>query len=583
MMTLVQLNAASQAQFLTALGSIFEHSPWVAERVIAMRPFGAALHLHRAMCDAVLSADEALQLALIRAHPQLAGKAAIRGDLTAASASEQSGAGLAACSVQQYQDLHALNGDYEARFGFPFVLAVKGHTPDSVIAVMRARLTHSHDVERRMALHEICRIARFRLADLVEEPAGGAVMAMAQDLAQFSESPTGLTCSYLTAAHQHTAARIRDYMLAAGLTTRIDAVGNVIGVLPGATPGARRLLTGSHYDTVSNAGLYDGRLGILLPIIVAGALRRAGVKLPYDLTVIAFAEEEGVRFKSTFLGSRALAGRFDPGLLELKDGDGVTMREVLSAAFPDNAGSEMTAIGALALDPAEVAAFVEIHIEQGPVLLDAGLSVGVVTSIAGSLRSLLDIEGLSGHAGTVPMGLRRDAAAAAAEIVLAVERRCSAVPGLVGTVGKLDVPGGAINVIPGRCELSIDIRSGSDALRDAADADLDREITAIGARRSVKINRQRVLEVPSVPCSPKLQDAFSESVRRVTGQTALRLPSGAGHDAMMMANLTQVGMLFVRCGNGGISHHPSEIMSAADATTAAAVFEDFLMHFKAAV
>jgi allantoate deiminase/N-carbamoyl-L-amino-acid hydrolase len=397
---------------------------------------------------------------------------------------------------------------------------------------------------------------------------------MLEDLARFSETDDALSCSYLTPAHRATAERIREYMLAAGLAAHVDAVGNVVGVLPGSAPDARRVLTGSHYDTVINAGKYDGRLGILLPIVVAGSMRRAGVKLPFPLEIIAFAEEEGVRFKSTFLGSRAIAGRFDFKALDSTDAQGITLRQALAAAHLD-----VAAIGAAARDPAQVACFVEVHIEQGPVLLDAGLAVGVVSSIAGSRRSVVTVSGSSGHAGTVPMGLRRDAAAAAAEMVLAVESRCSADTGLVGTVGRLDVPGGAINVIPGRCEFSIDIRSGSDALRDAAHRDVCAEIQRIAQRRAVTVQLTEVLEAAGVPCSERLQDAWAASVQRVTGNPARRLPSGAGHDAMMMASFTDIGMLFVRCGNGGISHHPHETMSAADADVAARVFEDFLTSF----
>jgi allantoate deiminase/N-carbamoyl-L-amino-acid hydrolase len=227
-----------------------------------------------------------------------------------------------------------------------------------------------------------------------------------------------------------------------------------------------------------------------------------------------------------------------------------------------------------------VACFVEVHIEQGPVLLEAALPVGVVTRITGSVRSAVSVEGLSGHAGTVPMALRRDAAAAAAEMVLAVEARCRQQPDLVGTVGKLDVPGGAVNVIPGRCEFSIDLRSANDALRDAAAADISAALAQIAARRGVKVDQRRVLQAASVPCASALQEAWAASIERVTGRPALRLPSGAGHDAMMMASLTDIGMLFVRCGNGGISHHPDEILSAADADVAARVFRDFLLHFK---
>jgi allantoate deiminase/N-carbamoyl-L-amino-acid hydrolase len=576
MIALEQLNRATVPDFVAALGAIFEHSPWVAERVAGVRPFKSSIDLHRAMAQAVLQAPVAMQTVLIRAHPELAGRAAQRGELTAASTGEQKGAGLNACTESQLQRLTALNLQYRERFRIPFILAVKGHTPDSVIAALAERIAHDADHEHRVALNEICRIARFRLADLIDEPWGETILAMLEDLARFSEAEDALTCSYLTPAHRATAERIREYMLAAGLSVHVDAVGNVVGILPGSLPHARRVLTGSHYDTVINAGKYDGRLGILLPIVVAGSLRRAGVKLPFPLEIIAFAEEEGVRFKSTFLGSRAVAGRFDFKALDSIDAQGITLRQALAAAHLD-----VAAIGAAARDPEQVACFVEVHIEQGPVLLDAGLAVGVVSTIAGSRRSVVTVSGSSGHAGTVPMGLRRDAAAAAAEMVLAVERRCSADAGLVGTVGRLDVPGGAINVIAGRCEFSIDIRSGTDALRDAAHLDICTEIQLIAQRRGVTVELAEVLEAASVPCNVRLQDAWAASVQRVTGSPARRLPSGAGHDAMMMASFTGIGMLFVRCGNGGISHHPHETMSAADADIAARVFEDFLETYEA--
>jgi hydantoinase/carbamoylase family amidase len=270
-----------------------------------------------------------------------------------------------------------------------------------------------------------------------------------------------------------------------------------------------------------------------------------------------------------------VAGRFESQALDSTDDKGISLREAILAT-----GSDPAAIAAIARSPDGVLGFVEVHIEQGSVLLDAGLPVGVVTGIAGCIRSIVTVEGLSGHAGTVPMPLRHDAAAAAAEMVLAVERRCSSEPGLVGTVGRLEVPGGAVNVIPGRCELSIDIRSDRDALRLAAAADVSAEIDRIAVRRGVKVAQRRVLDAAGVPCTPSLQDAWSASVQRVTGAGARRLPSGAGHDAMMMANLTDIGMLFVRCGNGGISHHPTESMSAADADVAAQVFQDFLQHVR---
>jgi beta-ureidopropionase / N-carbamoyl-L-amino-acid hydrolase len=574
MIDLERLNSLSAPDFVAALASIFEHSPWVPERVAALRPFAGVIALHKAMSASVLQADEALQLALIRAHPELAGRAALRGDVTPASTSEQKGAGLSALTQPQLTRLSSLNAQYTSRFGFPFILAVKGHTADSVIASLDERVSHDAPEERSVALREISRIAFFRLVDLVREPLGDAIIAMAEELAALSEDSDALSCSYLTPTHRATAARIRDFMLAAGLATHIDAVGNVVGVLAGG-PDGKRVLTGSHYDTVINAGKYDGRLGILLPIAVAGSLRRGGVQLPYPLEIIAFSEEEGVRFKSTFFGSRAVAGRFDLRDLDSVDAGGATLSDALRAA-----GHEAAAIPAIARDPSQVACFVEVHIEQGPVLQEAALPVGVVTQIAGSIRSAVTVEGLSGHAGTVPMTLRRDAAAAAAEMVLAVESCCRRQPGLVGTVGKLDVPGGAVNVIPGRCEFTIDSRSASDALRDAAAADVGAAIGDIAARRGVKVEQRRLLQTAGVPCAEALQDAWAASIERVTGRAALRLPSGAGHDAMVMASLTDIGMLFVRCGNGGISHHPDEALSAADADIAARVFQDFLLYFE---
>ena len=574
MIPLEELNAMASTDFIAALGSVFEHSPWVPERVFGLRPFASGIDLHRAMCAAVLQAGPDLQMALIRAHPELAGKLALGGALTAASSREQKGAGLSNCTASQLAKLQALNAEYGQRFGFPFILAVKGHNPDSVIAALAERVTHAADRERAVALSEICRIAAFRLSDLVDTPLGAGITAMLEDLATLSEDEGALTCSYLTPTHLATANRIRDYMMAAGLSVQIDAIGNVVGVLHGDRS-SKRVLTGSHYDTVINAGKYDGRLGIVLPIAVAGWLRRSGLHLPYSLEIIAFAEEEGVRFKSTFLGSRAIVGRFDNAVLQRVDEQGITLADAIRGV-----GRDIAAIPAIARKPDEVACFVEVHIEQGPVLLEANLPVGVVTGIAGSVRRMVTVKGLSGHAGTVPMGSRRDAAAAAAEIVLAVESRCSTEPGLVGTVGQLQVRGGAVNVIPGQCDLSIDIRSGRDTSRDAADAAVSADIRRIQERRNVTVEQIKVLEAPSVPCSADLQDAWAASIERITGHPAARLPSGAGHDAMMMANLTDIGMLFVRCGNGGISHHPAESLSSEDAGIAARVFQDFLQNYR---
>ena len=571
MISLQELNGLPPAQFVAALEGIFERSPWVAERVAAERPFATGLHLHEALCAAVQRAGSGEQLALIRAHPELAGQAAIRGELSAESAREQQGAGLTACSPAEYVQLQALNREYREKFGFPFVLAVRGHTQGSIIAALEQRLRNTPTAERRGALDEIGRIAGFRLGERLEEPAGALIVAMAERLARLSDHEQGLTCSYLTPAHRATAAQIREWMLCAGLAVQIDAVGNVIGRWLADTP--RTLLTGSHYDTVVNAGKFDGRLGVLLPIAVIAGLRRAGLRPPCSVAVIAFAEEEGVRFRSTFLGSRALAGTFDPAALEAVDAAGVRLHEAMRGA-----GLDPGQIPAAALEREPLLGFVEVHIEQGPVLLHESLPVGVVTSIAGGTRCWLSITGAAGHAGTVPMHLRRDAAAAAAQIVLAVEERCRETEGLVGTVGQLAVPGGAVNVIPGRCELSIDIRAASDAVREAAVSDVIGACERIAARRNVELRWQKLMEIGSVPCSARLRQLWADSIQRVTGSAARHLSSGAGHDAMVMAGLTEVSMLFVRSGNGGISHHPDETVSTADVDVAARTFADFLMH-----
>ena len=400
---------------------------------------------------------------------------------------------------------------------------------------------------------------------------GQRIMQLADRLAHWSESSDGLTCTYLSPAHRAVAAQIRDLMREAGLTTEVDAVANVIGRYPAADSAAPALIVASHYDTVRNAGRYDGRLGVLTALILAEHLGRLGRKLPFHLDVIAFSEEEGVRFSSSFLGSSAVAGRFDAKLLERRDAQGVTL-----AAAMAEAGLDATKIPALARRRDGLVGYLEVHIEQGPVLLEEGLPVGIVSAITGSVRSMVTITGTAGHAGTVPMARRHDAAAAAAELVLYVEKRCAQAPTLVGTVGKLVVPNGAINIIPGRCELTLDVRSGDDATRDAAMSDILSEMERITARRGVTIDSQEVQRTAAVQCSARLQKVLADAVVGA-GVKPRHLPSGAGHDAMMFSGLTDVAMLFVRCGNGGVSHSPREIITAEDADVAARVMLDAVL------
>jgi hydantoinase/carbamoylase family amidase len=396
---------------------------------------------------------------------------------------------------------------------------------------------------------------------------GGRIIAMADRLAEHSDTPDGLSCTYLTAAHRAVAEQLGVWMEAAGLEAEIDAVRNVVGRL-GGRPAGKTLLLGSHYDTVRNAGKYDGRLGILTALLVAEHLHATDEKLPFRLEVVAFAEEEGVRFSTPYIGSSALAGRFAPAWLERQDSSGARLRDVMREA-----GGNPWAIAGLTRRAENLLGYMEVHIAQGPVLLNENLPVGIVTSIAGAVRCAVTVTGSAGHAGTVPMRLRHDAAAAAAEMVLAVESRCSDTSTLVGTVGQLGIPNGAINVIPGRCTFSLDIRAPDDAMRDAALADILAEMKQIAQRRGVEIEVRELLRTPAVPCAQRLQTVLAKSTE-CAGIRPFYLSSGAGHDALMFHGLTDIAMLFVRCGNGGISHSPLETISAEDADIAARILLD---------
>ena len=281
-----------------------------------------------------------------------------------------------------------------------------------------------------------------------------------------------------------------------------------------------------------------------------------------------------MRFKSTFLGSNAVIGQFDLGLLDKIDAEGISMRDALLAA-----GHDVSTIPNIARKPKDILGFVEVHIEQGPVLLGQNLPVGIVTSIAGSCRYLVELKGVASHAGTTPMNMRKDAAAAAAEIILYVENRCGQAASLVGTVGQLQVPNGSVNVIPGACHFSLDIRAADDATRDAAVADIKHAINIICTRRNIDVALNRTVAAPAAPCEAWLMQQLSAATERA-GVPAFQLPSGAGHDAMALAKMTDVAMLFTRCGNGGISHNPLETMTADDAEISAQIFLDFLRNFQ---
>jgi N-carbamoyl-L-amino-acid hydrolase len=382
-----------------------------------------------------------------------------------------------------------------------------------------------------------------------------------------------LTVTYLTEAHRTVAQRLRWWMKECGFDeVEIDAVGNVVGVYHGSDAQAKRLMTGSHFDTVRNGGKYDGRLGILVPMAVVRELSAAGRRLPFGLEVVAFSEEEGQRYKATFLSSGALVGGFVPAWLEQRDTDGVTMRDAMQAA---GLPGTLESIAALERDPARYLGFVEVHIEQGPVLNELDLPLGVVTSINGSVRYLGEVQGMASHAGTTPMDRRRDAAAAVAELVLYVEQRAGSVPDVVGTVGQLEVPAGSINVVPGRCRFSLDLRATTDAARDALAQDVTAELGHICQRRGLSFTLEPTLTAAAAPSDPAWQARWERAVQAL-GLPVFRLPSGAGHDAMKLHEAMPQAMLFVRGGNSGISHNPLETITADDAELCVAAFRHLL-------
>ena len=404
---------------------------------------------------------------------------------------------------------------------------------------------------------------------------GQEIVAWAQALSRHSDSTQHYTRTYLTPAHQAAAREIAQSMREAGMAVRTDAVGNVIGRYEGASPGARALVIGSHFDSVRDGGKYDGVLGILLGIACVAELARSNERLPVAIEVVAFADEEGTRFQTGMLSSRSIVSGFDPALLERRDPQGVTLADAMRAVGLDPARA-----GEARIDPSKIAAYVEVHIEQGPVLLNEGKALGVVTAIAAGARHLMTVNGEKGHAGTVPMALRHDALAAAAEMVLAVERRCSAGGSLVGTVGILEVKDGTGNVIPGEVRFSVDIRAADRETLEAAQRDVFAELDAIAARRGVRLAGNRTHDVRPVPCAPAMQDQIAAAIERtVGGGPARRLPSGAGHDAMILAEITDVGMMFVRCGAGGVSHNPAETVSPEDAGLAARALLEVLRTF----
>ncbi len=584
-LTLEQINAASAGDFVALLDGTYEHSPWIAERAVTQRPFASLVHLKLALAQVVRESDRGAQLALIRAHPELAGKAMLSKTLTAESTNEQGRAGLTDCTPEEFAKIHKLNADYNAKFGFPFILAVRGPRglglpKAEIIATFERRLDNHPDFELAECLRNIHRIAEIRLDDKFGHvpELGNQVWDWAERLSTNSDPGYAergeLTVTYLTDAHRACAQRLAHWMRAdCGFDdVEIDAVGNVVGIYHGSDRNAKRLLTGSHYDTVRNGGKYDGRQGILVPMACVRELHRQGRRLPFGFEVIGFAEEEGQRYKAVFLGSGALTGHFDMTWLDQKDKDGITMREAMV-----HAGLCIDDIPKLQRDATKYLGFVEAHIEQGPVLNEIDLPLGIVTSINGSVRYLGEIAGMASHAGTTPMDRRRDAATAAAELALYVEKRGGAVPHLVATVGMLEVPNGSINVVPGRCKFSLDIRATTNAARDACAADVCAELQRIYERRGVHFTLEETMRAAAAPSAPPWQQRWERAVQTL-GLPLFRMPSGAGHDAMKLHEAMPQAMLFMRGLNAGISHNPLESITNDDTDLCVRAFQNLLDH-----
>jgi allantoate deiminase len=394
-------------------------------------------------------------------------------------------------------------------------------------------------------------------------------MARCDELAAYTEEPGRITRLYGTPALVAARDAIAQWMRDAGLEVRTDAVGNVRGRGQGSAPTAPALLLSSHLDSVRDAGRYDGPLGILVALEAVDHLREKAQPVPFPIEVIAFADEEGLRFQTTYLGSCALAGSFDAAFLDRVDENGVTLREAMEAF-----GGAPDALAATALHAGAALAYLEVHIEQGPYLESVDAPVGVVTAISGQSRILAAFSGEAGHAGTVAMHLRRDPLPAAAEIVMTTENLARHTSGLLATVGMIEVTPGASNVIPGQVRFSVDVRHPEDAVRTGAVSVLEQQVREVAASRSLTAEWRVARDHSAVLCDASLTTRLAEAVA-AAGLPVERLPSGAGHDAVVMSEVVPVGMLFVRCA-GGISHHPAESVATNDVAAAIDVLDRFV-------
>ncbi len=591
--TLDQMNAAPAAQALAMLDGVYEHSPWIAQQALNTRPFATLAALKYALTVALSQASREAQLSLIRAHPELAGKAMVDKSLTAESTHEQSKAGLTHCTPAEFATIQKLNTDYNAKFSWPFILAVRGPrgiglTKQNIIDTFTRRLQGHADFELQECLRQIHRIAEIRLSDKfgMQPDVGNALWDWHENLAQYSDpgfkEHGQLTVTYLTDAHRACATQIAQQMRDCGFDrVAIDAVGNVVGHYENnswlssknmdySTKSPPYLLTGSHYDTVRNGGKYDGRLGFYTPMMCVQDLHRAGKRLPFGIEVVAFAEEEGQRYKATFLGSGALLGQFNTAWLQQTDMQGISMQAAM-----EHAGLNSQDIAALRRDPAHYLGFVEVHVEQGPVLNELNIPLGIVTSINGSVRYQCEVTGMASHAGTTPMNRRRDAAAAVALLSVYLEQRAAQDGDSVATIGMLQVPGGSINVVPGRCMFSLDLRAPTDAQRNALEHDVLAQLKNICEQRGVSYTLEETLRAAAAPSHAAWQQRWENAVQQL-GLPLHRMPSGAGHDAMKLHEIMPQAMLFVRGENSGISHNPLESTTSDDMQLCVQAFHNLL-------
>lgn len=387
---------------------------------------------------------------------------------------------------------------------------------------------------------------------------GNRLLTRLDEAARYSRPGPGVTRLYASEEHRRLLPLLEEWMHRAGLEPSLDAAGTLVGRCPKALAGEPALILGSHQDSVIEGGKYDGMLGVAMPLLALEALREQGREPGCAVEVVAFGDEEGVRFPSTLVGSRALAGTVDPAVLDGRDAQGVSLSEALATLSVDASG-----IAEVARDPDKVLGYVEVHIEQGPVLEDEGLAVGVVTALTGIERHHLRVAGKAGHAGTTPMHGRQDALVGAAAMVVQADRLLNDLDGLVGVVGQLTVRPGAVNVIPAEVSFTLELRSPRHDVRLAGRRQILDAMADIAAARGLSLTTSLGYEAEGVDCADWLIEALEQACA-VEGQNTRRLFSGAGHDGLAMHDLTDIGMLFLRC-RDGLSHHPDEAITAEDA------------------